>query len=417
MRGVKINSTTLNSRVKLVFSGHDLILQPIEYDIEKNTLTGSSHIRTDSIPAQALSQGFASWRVNDSGKYFFKARVNGARTTNWFSTENNADVNYRYLDVSDTGINSPPVAKIDTPKTGEIYNKIDIINFNQSSYDIDDYMNYSWNFGDGTPLAKGWTGYPFDYNNYNTTHVYNAEGQKNILLSVIDERRATAEDFVSILAINPADVGKKYVFANISKPGWEEVTGTSQEFDAAGSFAIEITATGIICIAGACPSQTMGGIPITPPSIPSDYSRLNFTWKFDDGTSEITKKGEKTYTKYFGSDGWKTINLTVTLDSGEKSSTYVKILVTGTPTGLGCDSSGYWWWENDNGIIKRFSTLEPNNNCTKGIMPPTSDYCCPSGGYLCTLNTTYNKYQCQLNLLIMEYCNTISSCSDYNQAN
>jgi len=404
MIGVKINNTYLNNRVKLIFSGHDLTGEKIDYEIrEKGT---DSLIWSGSLAAQSSTLGYITWRTIN-GTYYFKARVNGKKTTDWFSSVENPDASYRYLTVSTNEMNSAPVAKITNPKTGEVYLKELNVSFNQSSFDIDDYINYSWNLDD----LKIYKGSTENHINYNLTDTYSVVGQKNINLSVIDERGLTDQDHTSILIIDPNIVGSKYVFAGISKPLFgESLTMIGNvEFDANDSYSLEVTSSSpikVMCLGGKCPTSISGVSPANYDNSTyyNNFSIFNFSWRFDDGSESGKISGNTKYSKGFPTGDHFAV-LEVALDSGEKSSTIVIFKYTGgVPEN--CQEGGTEWVDTLTGVS--YSTAEANGWCLgNDHLPETSDDCCPKDGHTCQGGASDAK--CSLSA----DCIPIPPCSNY----
>jgi len=398
--GIKINETYLNNTVKLTFSGHDLTGEKIDYEIREKTT--NKLIWNGSLNAQSPGLGYITWKAI-SGVYYFKAMVNGTKKTRWFSTEENIDVNYRYLNVSTTEINSRPIANITNPKYGEVYFKRVNISFNQSSYDIDDYINYTWNLDD----LKIYKGSTIDYTNYNVTDNYNIVGQKNINLSVIDERGLTDQDHTSILVIDPNAVGSKYVFAGIKKPNYGEVISAigDVEFDASYSYAIQVGLSGsLVCIGGKCPATISGASSYDGTTHFGDFSIFNFSWRFDDSTESGMISGNPRYNKGFLAGDHFAV-LEVSLDPENKSSSIVIFKYTGgVPEN--CQEGGTKWVDTFTGIS--YFTSQPNGKCLgPDGLPETSDDCCPKDGHTCQGDSSNAK------CTISSDCVPIPPCNNY----
>ncbi len=418
----------LNDRVKLIATGAQFDGKSLEFNIVKqeggNLFDWLFPDRV--VVSQSSLKGFTTWIADQTGDYYFTVTVDGVIKSSLNTPNPNPS---GVLHVSDTPNNNAPFAKIDNPKNGEVYDITDIISFRQLSYDEDDYIDYVWDFGDGNSAS----GSTRDYVNYNLSYSYATglhsmglfsssasllDGQKNVLLSVTDERGLNAQEMVSILAIDRSATNRIYVFANISIPSFGAIIPTTQLFDATGSYAIQIVeslttpgTTELKCIGGFCPEWATN----RPAPGNEDYSLLNFIWKFNDLSPDIINKS--VLKSFSSTTGWKTIDLTVNYTSGEKSSTYVMVFINpGGPAVGSCSSDGTNWIK---GSIS-YPTIQPNDKCL-GLddTPLTNDDCCPTGGFrTCQLNTSVNpnRYQCMLSL--NTYCtqNSISSCSDYDQA-
>ncbi len=410
MNGNAIDTTDLNDRVKLIAAGLANLGDDVQYEIY-NRDTGAL-ILSGNVNAQSNNIAYYTWRASPVGNYYFKAKL--ATSIDWISSETQL---FGILKVVSTEINSPPIAKIDAPKKGEIFIKKDKVYFNQSSYDFDDFLDYSWYFGDGSFVS----GSTRDNINYNTSHTYTIDGQISINLNVTDERGFKAEDYSSILIIDLTK-NSKYVFANISKPEFNSYVDITQiqnqvQFDAATSFAIEVIASPLTvnCLGGNCPAQ----IPYSPNPISisdpnnkrGDFSDLIFAWKFDDEDDTcdgvLNRKDCYRFNKIFSSPGQHFANLTVSLSSGQKGSTYTKFI---TILKNICTNGGRTWWHNDG--TPHDTKTEDSEFCkgTDGVIGPNSgiiDDCCEAG-YICTAGSTSG---CQP--IIPIPVTNIISCSNY----
>lgn len=369
----------LNDRVKLMVNGGGFYGKNFDFKIYKKGgfLSPDSLVyERDGVIGQSYSSAYATWRANVTGNYYFNVTTFDGKT-----------YGSGILSVSGGELNSIPNATITNPKKGDINFTGDNIIFNQSSYDVDDYINYSWDFDDLT-IVKGST---IDYVNYNLTHSYSIAGQKNINLSVIDERGLTDQDLVSILIINK-NVNGKYVFAGITKPEYKKIITMvgDVEFDASDSYAVQVSGGVLSCLGGKCPASVPD-----PNGKKNDYSMFSFSWKFDDGTSSgvMTKP---TYNRGFPV-GNHFAKLEVTLDTGEKSNTIVIFTYSGGVTSQ-CQNGNTEWVEN--GIV--YSTLEANGKCF-------GHNCCPTD-YTCQGDSSTG--QCNVNAT----CLSIPSCSNYTDS-
>ena len=392
-----INTSDLNDRVKLMVTGFGFINKSFIFTVYKKS-DGSQYGDVQTKIASDLHSVYVTIKIFVPGEYYYNV-------TDFLGRSYSSGK----LTVSNIEQNSAPVANITNPKKGEIYFKGENVNFTQSSYDVDDYMNYSWNFDDLT-IVKGWT---FDYINYNTTHIYGITGEKNINLSVIDERGLTDQDLVSILIIDPnATVGTKYVFAGIRKPKYKDIITTigDVEFDASDSYALEVTSASpsfsIKCLGGACPVSITGvtNYVITNPGI---FSMFNFSWRFDDGGESGLISGNPKYRRPFAI-GDHNAKLEVSINPVDKGNTIVIFKYNGGSSDK-CQNGNTIWVENGIG----FNTLENNSKClgpdgVSGINASgINDDCCPPL-YTCQVEGLAHKCK------ISASCLSIPSCSNYS---
>ncbi|MEM0465740.1 MAG: PKD domain-containing protein [Candidatus Pacearchaeota archaeon] len=404
----KINTADLNDRVKLVANGSLLNGKNIKFSIYKKELLGLDSLVDEFIvSAQSDSKAFINWTAKPKGEYYFKAKVEGT----------NIEKKSEDLIVSDVELNSPPVAKIELPIHASIFSKNFDISFNQTSYDEDDFFDYCWNFDDSNITC----GNSYDYINYNTTHQYSSVGQKNINLSVVDERGLKDSDTTSILVIDSSKPGTGiYVFANISKPSFMQEVSNPVTFDATGSYAIEVSTSPFLsakCLGGGCPDNMntpVGIINIDPNGRKNDYNYLTYTWEFFrfDGTSEgkSSVHGNKIYSKNLANLGLYSVRLTVNVTLNDKSSASTSFRVFGiSPIGDGCEKSTGIWREG----TTTFDTKEPNSKCLgPDGAAGTEDDCCPPSHICKETNPGSGTFKCE----ITDYCqkNNINTCSDYN---
>ena len=306
LAGNPINRTNLNNLVSLVvIKDGEFTGERFNFSIYKNVLGGSNFV------GAGVSQDFASWEAKPIGEYYFiaesldKSSAADSRNTNLYGT----------LRVIDTEENQAPIAVITHPLDREIYFLGQNISFNQSSYDADSFFNYTWNFDDGGILK----GNSSTMENYNTAHIFNTTGQKNIVLTVKDLRSPYRENStkVSLLLLNESE-SYNFTFADISKPEWGTAIDTTQNeiiFNAERSYIIRYDSVtkNVTCIGGFCPREH--ACPIIP-LIPTDckksvigapanlgssvYTNVKFIWAFSKGESSSSpfKTNIKT-----GSDG------------------------------------------------------------------------------------------------------------------
>ncbi len=301
-RDMRINSTDLNSLVRLRMGGIKLEDKTVDYTIKRRTGGFLDFLIPDRTIMAGSEEGFPTWRAGkdengdlQGGEYYFIVKIDSLGLE--FDTSNNPDENYRYLEVSNTQVNNPPTALITFPEDKQIYFIDSPIYFEQASFDIDDGFSYRWELGDGT-VKEGNTS---NYENYNFTHTYTGEenlGQQNIKLYVTDDRGLGSQDSVSILVINST-----FILTYIDQPADGGSFGRQVDFDASSTYAVSsstnIAADGtctkeIICLAGNCPSETRGcptsaslgcnfdtnTCPITVQNAPRDHVPITFNWTF-----------------------------------------------------------------------------------------------------------------------------------------
>ena len=377
----EIATADLNDRVKLKIEGNNLNGKEIEYTIEQEKINWWLFKRWTQRTLIS-SVGETTWQANESGKFRFKAKAIDGSTNEKTSGE---------LIVSNIINNSAPVAIITSPEDTENYFKTEIINYEQESYDEDDYFNYTWDFGDGTNVK----GNSITYLNYNTAHQYLDGGQKYIFLNLIDERGARAHDGVSILIKDGYGV---YVFADISNPLPGEAFATNTiKFNATRSFAEEYTSTGLFCIAGTCPATAHDGTIIQNTPNLLGFDNLAFNWTFADLTTNKAKgMSGAFFTRQMLVNGRQLAKLNVSFDR-ESSERIIGFIISQYPY---CENSGTSWTLADG------SQISSLNDCLKNPGFP-SQVCCPVN--LPNCNLVGSNHICQATTPP----NPITACGSY----
>ena len=425
---VPVNRIDTNDQVKLVVRGNNL-QKNIQYTIYRDNDAGTgvsqgNFVSSVIVAGQADNFAYYIWKPDSfsAGQYIFEASVAGGPwAKSWID---NLSVPGSVLTVTAPDDNSDPIANIIIPTNGEIYFKNQVIKFNQSSYDIDDVIDYTWDFGDGTPTVSGDTE---TMANYNTTHSYSTAGTKTINLMVTDERTKTAFDSVSILVLDEGN----WVFANISKPQTGERIVNEVEVSPNGTYGINVanldTVTNpptadIKCLGGGCPtSLTIGGgggsILITDDLSPNQkrniYSMFNFEVLFDDGF--IINRGwtqeSENFKRASTQVGQRNIKLNATYHKGLadeiNGSASVTFYFALRNT---CTDNKNKWWDNDGFEHNTLSTT--NVDYCDGINNIIGDVddCCPAG-YKCEDNAG-KLIQEKVCVLDLSSCN-ITRCEDF----
>ena len=313
---VNLSTAEQNDLIRLVVLGVSLTGQNISYTIYK-----SIPFWFDSKLAQTSTTGFLTWRAGkksdntfETGGFYFKAKV-----------ANLPEITSNILTVTGPDLNDPPIANITSPKNKQIYFLNELLFINQNSYDKDDEFNFVWELGNGEIKS----GDSRSLSNYQFNYSYNTTGQKNIKLTITDERGEKHEDQISILIID-----SDFILAYIDLPRLGFSYDKTVRFDAASTYAVKETITNgtiqIQCIAGNCPTQTAGcptpllGCTMPVTDSPKGFDNISFNWIFDNNPSKnfnATGISGLSFNRTFSSPGIHTAELTASINPSSSTST------------------------------------------------------------------------------------------------
>jgi hypothetical protein len=223
----------------MVIKGTGLTNKTINYDIRKNLWwwPWPSTINSED------SNGSVPYEINESGTYYFKATVEGFQ-----KTSEPLDVAGGDLPLED---NSLPVAIITAPQLNDLnFLSRKNIDFNQSSYDKDDLLKITWDFGDGTTQTiTNYANYPNFAGNTtaNVVHNYSSPGRYLVTLTAEETKRGQKDDSEEKRYVKVFSEGIN-VFPVISSPKEGEASGTKIiNFNANTSYVLK-------CSSAACPT-------------------------------------------------------------------------------------------------------------------------------------------------------------------
>lgn len=418
MKYEQISQTDINDEVKLIAFGNKLENEEIKFTIKKEVnFAGIDFLAKDKIVAKEITKGSFTWRAGadlqgnlkdaqgnwNSGDYYFEAILNG--DLNSMKKSGN-------LKVSAPENNAPPFANIVSPDNGNIFFLGEQIQFTQNSYDIDDDIEYTWDFGDGISL----TGNSQTLQNYNPIHIYTGVqnlGQKLIQLTVKDDRGLTSSDTVSILILNNLQETKTYSYTFINSPVNGKIYDRQIDYDASGTYQIRVEPKTqndqcnkiITCIGGLCPISTNDNpscYPETDPFIsiinsptsqnPADYDSITFCWNhknYEDNNygTELCTQGDsgKFFSRFYSLIGDKMSKLTIKTDIPSSAEVIFNIafdkyiclnnISPNNPQGL-IQGNSYW-------ISSGNTPIESINDCERIDTLISGATCCPLG-YSCS---------------------------------
>ena len=207
--------------------------------------------------------------VNPSHLY----AADGTYTVELTVTDNDGATDTTQQNVTVSASNIPPTAEFDVSCSGLL------CDFNgHDSVDSDGMIvDYSWNFGDGSPVLQG----------HHISHLYAADGTYTVELTITDDDGATdtAQLNVTVPNIPP-----------------------TAEFD--------FSCSGLACDFDA------------HDSVDSDGTLVDYSWNFGDGSPVL--QGHH-ISHLYAADGTYTVELTVTDDGGATDTTQQNVTVPNTP--------------------------------------------------------------------------------------
>jgi len=418
MNGEGIAEAEKNDLVKMVVPGGGLEGWEIDYEIfESKDLLGIDWLWRDKKVAQGLSEGFATWRAGekedgsfDDGNYYFEISVDGGST--W--TDSRDGVNGGRLEVLEVEVNKPPVASISGLEEGGIYFVNVPLHFNQVSSDEDDGFGWKWEFKSEDGSFR--EGNSDNMENKEFKYTYTTAGQKDIVLTVTDDRGEDVSSSVSILVIGSPDA-----FVWIGSPGWyENVDGYFVDFDVSGSYVVDsVDVNTVRCLGGACPEMTVGcpvggtcvlgvGLPVSNrPTGDPDFSGWTFDWKFDESSSnnaELTT-AEVEFDFPFGSIGEHEAKVDATFSSPSDGDilTSSRVMFFNYIANT-CTAAREIWWDSEG---FPHNTLTEPGACKESIFHGNLNHCCPLG------MQCLGEDQVETCQSVPEECTGMVSCGNY----
>ncbi|MEN9625809.1 MAG: hypothetical protein RL557_137 [archaeon] len=296
MTGEAINTTGVESSVKLVVVGNNLLGKSISYEIYKDE-TVDTKVWSGSQSGTTNTEWSYVWEAGkkqsdgsfSQGNYYFKFVANNMSYDSRIVAGNNSP--YGLLMVGQES-NQVPTATVINPLDKQIYFLNENLDFIATVSDVDDQsVDYRWLLGEGSNMREGSvaSGGVIEFN-----FAYPTTGQKDLLLELDDGRGGVASYKISILVINSS-----FMLAYVDEPQYNIFLSDREVFfNASSTYAINKTilsnGTAVIsCMAGLCPSTTAGcpvgyntsRCPITIANAPAtpaqvNYNGINFTWKF-----------------------------------------------------------------------------------------------------------------------------------------
>jgi hypothetical protein len=169
-----ISMANKSDEVFMIVPGINIATQEVNYTIYKENSIFFGLIKwTTTIETGRTS---AIWNISSTGTFKFRAQIGNL----WNESDN--------LEVSGFD-NSNPVANITSPLANANFEINQQIPFNHASYDSDDLLRVSWDFGDGTNFSVENYSLALTPGLGNTLHNYSLAGVYTIKLNVTEMKR------------------------------------------------------------------------------------------------------------------------------------------------------------------------------------------------------------------------------------
>jgi hypothetical protein len=212
-------------------TGYGVIGKNINYTMyQKN---GASFVNLWGLLNQYTSVNLASpkYTLTNSTDYYFNSSVNNSNGVSSLLSPT--------LSVSSTVNDANPVAIISFPVQGYNASVNNQIYFNHSSYDEDDQLKVTWNFGDGQTIS---------FDNYsifltpgfgNTNHSYASAGTYTVILNVTEMIRGKSSIDTRIIQVFQPGL---FVYPVITPINGQAFVGLIASFNASASYVINCSA-------------------------------------------------------------------------------------------------------------------------------------------------------------------------------
>ncbi|MBI5415021.1 PKD domain-containing protein [Candidatus Peregrinibacteria bacterium] len=226
--------------------------------------------------------------LEQSGRYVFTLRIDKRES----GPEQMDGVDTVQVTVEDSG---PPVDFLINGEKSQLFQEFSLSEAGRGivfsprlqESELQNVQEYSWDFGDGTPLRKKETGDPI-------THIFSKKGEYSVVLSVKDALGQTNMRTVTILVSD--------IVARMSISPRERIVGNPISFSASAS------------------SSNLGDI-------------VSYKWTLIDSTGEKQENSEENFSKIFPKGGNVQVSLSITDSSGETAvSSEIITIETQKPT-------------------------------------------------------------------------------------
>jgi len=365
---LNISQTGLGDTVLMVVPGSSMNAD-IEYNVTKRgAFSFNPRNWFPRIVAQVSSLGLLSWNANETGIYYFTAKIG--------NVVNSSDD----LNVLSVVSNSLPISNITFPQNDTKFAVGYSILFTQASYDSDDLLRLKWNFGDNNQFILENYSLALTPIGFNLAHSYNTGGEKIIKLRAEEMTRTQYSE----------DTRKIYIF----KQGINVVPVISQpldgrnydtniiNFDASQSYVVNCAAIPLANLAFSTFNGSLNCSYIHNPGnkTTSGYN-LTLQWAFNNENLQGDWNNNYTsavnFTKSFVNSGSYNVVLKVKYKAAteENGTTNVSFFTAG---GWSCQSdanSAFW-------VKSGANSINASNNCSL-YASSTGSSCCPTNNNVC----------------------------------
>jgi hypothetical protein len=411
LNGNSISSTNTGDTVTMIASGKNLDLtRDMNFSVWRNS-TFMWIWKTVGLVSPASGSQF--WVAEDPiNNIFFKANQGTLESIS-------GGLNVTSLD------DAPPIVNITSPVADSKLQSSNAVLFSQASYDEDDLLNITWDFGDGNVTSC--VNYSLGINpaKCNFEHIYSNKGAYLVKLTAKEmTREKSSQAFIWVYVF---DSGINAIPV-ISSPSFGNSYGNFVDFNASGSYVANCSSTILNGI------FTVGNLNCTylhAPNLASSYSpsgyNLSFNWNMD---GSVVAGNWNDYTSivlfkyYFLSSGAHSSRLNLTYSFSvpsvggslaTTSRTSGSSQVVFNTAGWSCISdanTAQWSFSNSTSTMKLniFNSTYTNGNCSKYLADNNNHACCPNNRVcsngVCSVENTYDYCY---KITSQDACNSASS--------
>jgi len=229
LTGNLIDEASINDKVQLVVEGVGFEDEEFNFEVIEK---GGGIFARDRRIAETSSVGYTRMRMDKEGEYYFTATLVDDEDISFDSRD--VEGPNGILEVKEPEDSTSPSAEILNPNENDKFKVGTEISFEQTSYDPDDPIKITWDFGDGESKTRK----NCQINNCNVTYAYSEGGRKRVTMTVKEMGRD--KEIVKDVGISIYDEGMD-LYPIISKPESRLFEGRSVEFSANESYIANCT--------------------------------------------------------------------------------------------------------------------------------------------------------------------------------